>query len=473
MRHRSHGHDGGVLGPGRATRLARHDDDALIVRVLGHIHSQGGALAVAVSIVIAIGSVGSVVVVAVAILCAAIACDLAGVRAGAVCGLGLGVEPAAAAVSVSTGIGAAFITAGAGVDVHVVQRHLAHGAVVVVCRRAAIVGDPAVGARRSLHLGSGARRRSLLLWHPWGRRCSRSRSRSRRASAGVAAGMLANGQVARGGGGDGTLGQHVRRRVSVLATRAARGRGHGGGELGPRAVAGAAGVARGDGLRALLQAAPQPDVLHHHLLRAPEAVVLGGRGALAERVHLLQQHAQHTHPERGRRAHDVHAADTVKARRGGRRLARHGGVAYGGAGAVVGGAGASVGVGVGLFGQLGAHPQVQGLVVGHEHDVADVQQEQDEGLEPLDGLVPEERHQDDEGHEVVARVTEQRPPSELQHLPGEHSAHADDEEHVEHRGADDGAEPDITLRDEGANERREQLGGAAARSHKGGASHIV
>lgn len=112
------------------------------------------------------------------------------------------------------------------------------------------------------------------------------------------------------------------------------------------------------------------------------------------------------------------------------------------------------------------------VIVLHEHDVADVEEEQDQRLPPVDDVIREEDDEQSEGRTVEADVTEERPPGELQHVVAEQGAHADDKKDVEDGRTDDGANAHVTIGDENADDAGEELGGAAAGGHEGGARHV-
>lgn len=67
----------------------------------------------------------------------------------------------------------------------------------------------------------------------------------------------------------------------------------------------------------------------------------------------------------------------------------------------------------------------------HEAHVADVGRHQTDALPPQDRVVQEEDDEHDEVHDVEGDVSEERPPCQMQHLPGEDSAHADHKQDVE------------------------------------------
>ena len=72
----------------------------------------------------------------------------------------------------------------------------------------------------------------------------------------------------------------------------------------------------------------------------------------------------------------------------------------------------------------------------------------------------------------VLHCIDQSPPFSPERLLCRERARRDDEEDVEHGRPDDGADAHVRLGDEDADDRGEQLGGAAARSHEGGAGHV-
>mmetsp|Transcript_62514 Transcript_62514/g.125221 ORF Transcript_62514/g.125221 Transcript_62514/m.125221 type:complete len:263 (-) Transcript_62514:277-1065(-) len=114
-------------------------------------------------------------------------------------------------------------------------------------------------------------------------------------------------------------------------------------------------------------------------------------------------------------------------------------------------------------------------VFGHEAHVAQVHDEQAHGLPPHDGLpvpISEEPSHHRQSHHVPHAVAEERPPRELQQLFAEDGAAPNHEQHVEHRGADDGADAHVRAI-ERADEAGEELWCGAPRRHQGGPRHVV
>ncbi|TNN53168.1 hypothetical protein EYF80_036629 [Liparis tanakae] len=105
--------------------------------------------------------------------------------------------------------------------------------------------------------------------------------------------------------------------------------------------------------------------------------------------------------------------------------------------------------------------------------VADVAQQQHQALPPHDGVVQEEDDEHDEVQDVEGHVSEQRPPGQVQHLPGEDGAHADHEQDVEDGRAHDGADAHVAVGDEDADQGGEELRGGASGRHEGGPGHVV
>mmetsp|Transcript_26805 Transcript_26805/g.73704 ORF Transcript_26805/g.73704 Transcript_26805/m.73704 type:complete len:344 (-) Transcript_26805:19-1050(-) len=114
--------------------------------------------------------------------------------------------------------------------------------------------------------------------------------------------------------------------------------------------------------------------------------------------------------------------------------------------------------------------------VRHEDAVADVEHEEDDGLDHGDlprSPVAEEAQEAHEVHEVEDRVAGQRVASELQRPRRSDPARADDEKDVEDCRAHDGGDAHVAgLRAHGAHERGEELRRGAARGHEGGARHV-
>lgn len=67
----------------------------------------------------------------------------------------------------------------------------------------------------------------------------------------------------------------------------------------------------------------------------------------------------------------------------------------------------------------------------HEAHVADVAQHQHDALPPQDHVVQEEDDEHDKVQDVEGHVSEQGPPGEVQHLPGENGTHANHKQDVE------------------------------------------
>lgn len=90
------------------------------------------------------------------------------------------------------------------------------------------------------------------------------------------------------------------------------------------------------------------------------------------------------------------------------------------------------------------------LIPFHEADVGQIDAEQDSGLVPIDVVVTEEQDKCDKRDRVEGTVAKQGPPGEREDGPGEQSAHPDDEEDIEYRATDDGADADVVERHEHA-----------------------
>ncbi|PWA29210.1 hypothetical protein CCH79_00006304 [Gambusia affinis] len=76
----------------------------------------------------------------------------------------------------------------------------------------------------------------------------------------------------------------------------------------------------------------------------------------------------------------------------------------------------------------------------HEDYIAYVAQHQHHALPPPDHVVQEEDDEHDEVQDVEGHVPEERPPGEVQHLPGKDGAHANHEQDVEDGRPHDGAD---------------------------------
>ena len=123
--------------------------------------------------------------------------------------------------------------------------------------------------------------------------------------------------------------------------------------------------------------------------------------------------------------------------------------------------------------ELGLDRPLDRTVELHEADVADVAEHQQEALPPHDHAVQEEDHEHDEVQDVEGHVSEQGPPGQVQHLPGEDGTHADHEEDVEDGRAHDGADAHVAVGDEDADQGGEELGGGASGRHEGGPGYVV
>ncbi len=73
------------------------------------------------------------------------------------------------------------------------------------------------------------------------------------------------------------------------------------------------------------------------------------------------------------------------------------------------------------------------LVVFHEGDVADVDEQEDESLPPMNPRVPEEEDEGDEGHGVEGTVTEERPPGQVEDRLRKQGTHPNNKQNVEDR----------------------------------------
>jgi len=109
----------------------------------------------------------------------------------------------------------------------------------------------------------------------------------------------------------------------------------------------------------------------------------------------------------------------------------------------------------------------------HEAHVADVAQQQHQALPPQDGVVQEEDDEHDEVQDVEGHVSEERPPGQVQYLPGEDGAHADHKQDVEDGRAHDGADAHVAVGDEDSDQGGEELRGGASGRHEGGPGHVV
>lgn len=109
----------------------------------------------------------------------------------------------------------------------------------------------------------------------------------------------------------------------------------------------------------------------------------------------------------------------------------------------------------------------------HETHIADVAQHQQDALPPQDHVVQEEDDEYDQVQDVEGHISEERPPGQVQHFPGEDCTHADHEEDVEDSWAHNRADAHVAAGDEDTNQGGEEFRGRASRCHEGGPSHIV
>mmetsp|Transcript_9246 Transcript_9246/g.21798 ORF Transcript_9246/g.21798 Transcript_9246/m.21798 type:complete len:307 (-) Transcript_9246:438-1358(-) len=117
---------------------------------------------------------------------------------------------------------------------------------------------------------------------------------------------------------------------------------------------------------------------------------------------------------------------------------------------------------------------IQRLIVCHDEDVAQIHHEHNNRLPQFDltlGNDADKDGQDDQPDGVVGAIPEEGPPSKLEDLPGEEGAARDDEQDVEGRRADDGADAHFGFLKR-ADERREELRGRTPGRHEGGAGHV-
>ena len=108
----------------------------------------------------------------------------------------------------------------------------------------------------------------------------------------------------------------------------------------------------------------------------------------------------------------------------------------------------------------------------HEADVGDVDEEQQQGLPPLDELVAEKDDEGDEGHGVEGAVPEQRPPGQVQHSLGEQRAHPDHEQNVEDRRTHDRADAHVGKGHEHADDRSKEFRRGPAGRHECSTGHV-
>mmetsp|Transcript_1811 Transcript_1811/g.5202 ORF Transcript_1811/g.5202 Transcript_1811/m.5202 type:complete len:249 (+) Transcript_1811:2155-2901(+) len=112
------------------------------------------------------------------------------------------------------------------------------------------------------------------------------------------------------------------------------------------------------------------------------------------------------------------------------------------------------------------------VVEGHDGHVAEVLNEENERLPRMHLGVAHEESERPEAKDIVVTIAEERPPGERQDLVRGHGAEPDDEQHVEHGGAHDGAEAHVGLGEEHAADRREKFRGGTAGGHEGSAGDI-
>lgn len=113
------------------------------------------------------------------------------------------------------------------------------------------------------------------------------------------------------------------------------------------------------------------------------------------------------------------------------------------------------------------------LVHAHESHVSGVKAEQEPGLPPDNVIIQEEENESYKANAIERAVAEQRPPREREDRFAEQRAHADDEQNVEDRRADDGADSHVVERDEYPDDTCEQFRSTASGRHERGAGHVV
>ena len=113
------------------------------------------------------------------------------------------------------------------------------------------------------------------------------------------------------------------------------------------------------------------------------------------------------------------------------------------------------------------------LVELHKDDVAEVPEEEYQGLPPLDGVVEEEEDKDDEGDGVEGGVPDEGPGSQLEGFSTGEGTGSDDKENIEDGAAYDGSDPDVGDGDEDADDGGEEFGGRASCRHESCTRHVV
>lgn len=109
----------------------------------------------------------------------------------------------------------------------------------------------------------------------------------------------------------------------------------------------------------------------------------------------------------------------------------------------------------------------------HEHHVAGVAPDQHSTLPRHDGVVQKEDDEHDEVQNVEGHVPEERPPGEVEHLPGEERTHSNDEKDVEDSRAHDCPNAHIAMGDEDTNQRGEEFWGRTTGGHEGCPGNVV
>ena len=109
----------------------------------------------------------------------------------------------------------------------------------------------------------------------------------------------------------------------------------------------------------------------------------------------------------------------------------------------------------------------------HEDDVAEVPQEEYQGLPPSDGVIKEEEDKDNECDGVEGGVTDKGPGGELKSFSTGKGTSSDDKENVEDGAADDGSDANVGDGDEDANDGGEEFGSRSSGCHESCSCHIV
>lgn len=119
------------------------------------------------------------------------------------------------------------------------------------------------------------------------------------------------------------------------------------------------------------------------------------------------------------------------------------------------------------------HPELDLLVPLHGEHIESIGQQQQQALPPGNEAIQEEDDEHGQVKDVEGDITEQGPPGEIEDLPREKGAGADNKKDVEDSRAHDGTDTHIAVGDKDANERSEELRGGASGGHEGGPSHIL